>query len=42
MPVIEERLADPSPENDFDYLRLTMNRILTCKITTCGIVACSL
>jgi hypothetical protein len=29
LPAIEELLADPSPDNYIDYLRLKLNRILT-------------
>jgi hypothetical protein len=29
LPAIEELLADPSPDNYLDYLRLKLNRILT-------------
>jgi hypothetical protein len=31
LPAIEEMLADPSPENYLDYLRLKLNRILDSK-----------
>jgi hypothetical protein len=31
LPAIEELLADPSPDNYLEYLRLKLNRILTSK-----------